>query len=166
MIQRSVISSSWLIISHAAAELSTPCIFTIRPSCFTHIHSQQCSSYIHCVYWHWPVLWRWSRLDSWLFVEEIKASLKGVKLIWQWGLTHDRGSSCLSSVSRTLDSAVSGTLGSAGSGGLGVQSPGHWATQSLAHWALQALGHWAAEAVDDIESPEDHVSFCGLHRTL
>ncbi len=52
---------------------------------------QQNSSHSCCGYWQWPVLWRQSRLDSWLFVEKIKASIKCVKLIWQHGLTHDGG---------------------------------------------------------------------------
>lgn len=65
----------------------------IRLSSFTRIHFQQGSSHIQCGHWEWLVLWRWGRLSSWLFVKEIKASIEGLKLIWQCGLTHDGGTS-------------------------------------------------------------------------
>ena len=41
-------------------------------------------------YWQLAVVWRWSRLNSWVFVQEIKVSIKCIK----HGLTKRCGSSC------------------------------------------------------------------------
>lgn len=39
-------------------------------------HSKQQSFPIHCAYCWWQVLWRQSRLYSWVSVEDIKVSIK------------------------------------------------------------------------------------------
>ena len=62
----------------------------ISPGSFTHIQSQNDFSHICCGYWQLVVIWRWSRLNSWVFVEEIKVSIKCV----QHGLTKWCRSSC------------------------------------------------------------------------
>ncbi len=75
MLKMSVMTStSWL----AHVPLRGPGRY--QASSITHIHSPQGCSHIRCGYRRWLLLWRWSRLDSWPFVEEIKASIKGVHL--------------------------------------------------------------------------------------
>lgn len=66
-----------------------------RPSSFAHIYSQQDSFHIHCGYWEWLVLCRTSILVIRPFVEEIRSNIKCVKLIWQPGSTHDKGTPAL-----------------------------------------------------------------------
>ncbi len=65
----------------------------IRLSSFAHIHTQLDSSYFHCGQWEWLLLRRQSRLYSRLFVKEIKASIKSVKLVCQCDLIHGGGAS-------------------------------------------------------------------------
>ncbi len=58
----------------------------------TQTHSLSAEFFCHPLgQWEWLLLQRWSRLYSWLFVEEIKVTIKDVMLICQCVLTHNGG---------------------------------------------------------------------------
>lgn len=63
--------------------------------CQAYYPDQQAFSQICFGYWQWLVVWRWSRLQIWVFVKMIKASIKFAQLIRQCGVTHDGGAAAL-----------------------------------------------------------------------